>query len=241
MTVYVRYKQIEQFYRRNRYRMIAYRPINYGTVSTASSSDADNNCATRERIMARNWASLWVGWMAVFGLMILCNFRSGDVSVAHKLGAIICFTFGPLYCWFQTSLSYYMVDVVNSLKMARIRLALTLLMTFCFANCVVTGWMANNLFETSDRVLKETGNSGLYLNSAINEWLLAVTFDLFILTFVGEMYRVSLSEPRCRLHHAIAVREVRPGSRLCRSADDIKKMATIAKPNTNFVNKSCEV
>lgn len=247
ITVYVRYKQIEQFYvRRDRLRTFADRPHAYGSTNNDGqlmTVRQEDDVTTSKKIVNRNYMSLWVGWIAVLGIMILCNFRSGDVAVAHKLGAIICFTFGPLYCCYQTSLSYYMVGVVNTLRMARIRLTLSILMIICFANCVITGWMANNMFQTSEQVLQETHHYGLYLYSAINEWLLAVTFDLFILTFVGEMYKVSLSGPECRLHRTVSGASQYTGRRpfVSRSAETFRPFNDKAKLDTNFQIKSCEV
>lgn len=184
LTCYVRYKQIQQYYE----------------PSTEGYQNPD-----LELILRRNKFALILGWIATFGLMIVSNFRSSDVQSVHKIGALFCFIFGPLYCWFQTSVSYYMIPLVNSKRMAHTRLALCFIMTISFVVSLVCGILVDSLYHTTavqDHDGWTDGQDMLYLNSTANEWILAISYDLFIVTFVAEMHKVSLSPPECRLLEA---------------------------------------
>ncbi|KAI1309046.1 DNA damage-regulated autophagy modulator protein 2 [Halotydeus destructor] len=174
LTIFVRYKQIQQYYRQTD-------PPHEATV----------------KILARNYVSLYLGMLAIFGLMILANFRSGDVAIAHQTGALVCFLFGPLYCWYQTNLSYLMEPLVNSRAMAHVRLTLVIIMTITFLISLVCGLAVGALYDTKKDIMSD--GQVLYINSTVNEWVTAITMDLFILTFAGEMHKVSLALPECHL------------------------------------------
>ena len=125
LTVYVRYKQIEQYYR-------------------------DHLSHDSSRIMSINWIGLWVGCISAFGLSIVANFQETNVFRVHMTGAMMCFGFGVVYAWLQTVMSFKMIPLVNSLKVAHFRLFLSLVMTCTFLTSSVCGPMAFKQFHGAD-------------------------------------------------------------------------------------------
>ena len=171
--MYVRYKLIEQYYR-------------------------DHMSPVSSKILSRNLISLWLGWIACFGLSIVANFQETNVFRVHMVGAMTAFTFGLLYIWLHSLLSFQMVNVVNSIHTARFRLFLSCVMTFSYVTTMVCGPMAFRKFHGDDPTNWKWNDGGykLHLTSTVAEWISAMCLDFFILTFVREMHSISLSSPR---------------------------------------------
>lgn len=58
LTIYVRYKQVEQYYR-------------------------DHMSPESTKILSRNMIALWLGWISAFGLSIVANFQETNVFRVH--------------------------------------------------------------------------------------------------------------------------------------------------------------
>ena len=122
LTVYVRYKQIEQYYR-------------------------DHLSQDSSRILSLNWIALWIGCVSAFGLSIVANFQETNVFRVHMTGAMMCFGFGVIYAWLQTAMSFKMIPLeVNSKKIAIFRAILSVIMTCTFLTSSVCGPMALHRF-----------------------------------------------------------------------------------------------
>jgi len=173
LTMYVRYKQIEQYYR-------------------------DHLSPESSKILSRNLVSLWLGWIASFGLSIVANFQETNVFRVHMVGAMTAFTFGTLYSWLQTIMSFRMVGVVNGLRVARIRFGLSMVMTCSYMTSMVCGPMAFKQFHGQDPTNWKWDDGGyqLHLTSTVAEWISCLSLDFFIITFVREMHSITLSSPR---------------------------------------------
>lgn len=139
LTIYVRYKQIEQHYR-------------------------DHMSPECSKILSRNWVSLWLGWVASFGLSIVANFQETNVFRVHMVGAMTAFTFGVLYSWLQTLMSFNMVGVVNGLHVARIRLVLSIIMSCSYLTSMVCGPMAFRQFHGKDPTSESAQQPGCRSN-----------------------------------------------------------------------------
>lgn len=173
LTVYVRYKQIEQYYR-------------------------DHLSPESSRIMSLNWIGLWIGCVSAFGLSIVANFQETNVFRVHMVGAIMCFGFGVMYAWIQTAMSFKMIPLVNSRGVAVFRAVLATIMTCTFMTSSVCGPMAFKRFQGSDPTRWRPWDGGwdLHITSTVCEWVSAMSLDVFILTYVREMHLISLSSPR---------------------------------------------
>lgn len=174
LTVYVRYKQIEQYYR-------------------------DHLSPESSRILSINWIALWIGCVSAFGMSIVANFQETNVFRVHMAGAILCFGFGVMYAWMQTFMSFKMIPLVNSRRMAFFRACLSVLMTITFFSAATCGPLAfKKLKPGADPTKwgKHDGGWELHIVATICEWVSAMTLDTYILTFVREMHLISLSSPR---------------------------------------------
>lgn len=114
IVVYIRFKQVEQYYRDD--------------LTTASA-----------KIFRLNRFANFFGLFSALGLSVVANFREIELFKIHLLGALMAFGFGAVYCFLQTWLSYSMVPLVNSLAMARWRLFLSIIITINFLTTCVMG------------------------------------------------------------------------------------------------------
>ena len=125
LTVYVRYKQIEQHYR-------------------------DQLSPNSRQNLRANWYSMCLGFISSFGLSVVANFQETNVFRVHMIGAMLAFGFGVMYAWSQTYMSFNMIPLVNSKSMAYCRLFLSILMTCTFTTSSICGPMAFRRFNGKD-------------------------------------------------------------------------------------------
>lgn len=174
ITIKVRYKQLEQQCR-------------------------DNLTPDANGILTLNKASLWLGLLAAFGLSIVANFQELQLFVIHMIGAYCSVGLGLIYCCIQTRLSYYMMHLIKSgLMLARIRLALTVLLAINFTVSTILGPIALSQFDGTDLTMWKSTDRGyvLHLISAICEWISALSLSFYILTYSHEFKYMSISSPR---------------------------------------------
>ncbi|XP_054155408.1 DNA damage-regulated autophagy modulator protein 2-like [Oppia nitens] len=173
VTIYVRYKQIEQYYR-------------------------DNLTPESTKIFCRNRIAFICGLISSVGLSMVANFRELELFKIHMVGATLAFGFGAIYCWLQTIMSYAMHPLVNSRQMAHFRLALSSLMTCTFTVSCVCGPWAMRYFHGKDPTnwKPEDGAFGLHLAATVCEWITALAIDFFVLSYVEELKKISMSTPK---------------------------------------------
>ncbi|XP_067144351.1 DNA damage-regulated autophagy modulator protein 1-like [Centruroides vittatus] len=172
-TTYVKFKQVEQYYR-------------------------DHLSAESSKVLKFNLASLWMGWIGAFGVTLVANFQETSVSIVHFIGTFIAFGSGIVYMWLQTVMSYYAYPLLNSLAVARVRLGLVLTSSVCFIITIVTGVIAMKHFNGKDptKWYPKDGGFVYHLISTTTEWILVMGFDFFFLTFVRELRHISLLSPQ---------------------------------------------
>ncbi len=164
LTIYVRYKQIEQYYREE---------------LTPESA----------KIFCRNKIGLVCGLLSSIGLSMVANFRELELFKIHMIGATLAFGFGTIYCWIQTIMSFSMYPLVNTKAMAIFRFSLSSLMTCTFITTCICGPMAMQYFNGKDPTnwRPDDGGFGLHLTSTICEWITAMSIDFFVLSYVTEL------------------------------------------------------
>lgn len=91
-----------------------------------------------------------LGCVSAFGLSVVANFQETNVFRVHMIGAMMAFGFGVMYAWSQTYMSFKMVPLVNSKRMAYCRLFLSILMTCTFTTSSICGPMAFRRFNGKD-------------------------------------------------------------------------------------------
>jgi len=173
LTIYVRYKQIEQYYR-------------------------DNLSPESTKIFCRNRIALICGLTSAIGLSMVANFRELELFKIHMVGATMAFGFGTVYCWLQTIMSFKMHPLVNTQLMAGFRLFLTILMTGTFATSCICGPLAMKYFHGKDPTnwQPDDGAFGLHLTATVCEWITAMSLNFFVLSYVEELKKISMTTPK---------------------------------------------
>ncbi|CAN7998680.1 unnamed protein product [Ixodes hexagonus] len=172
-TVYVRYKEVEQYYR-------------------------DHLSQESPKVLRLNRVGLWLGWMASFGVSIVANFQETEVLYVHLCGAFLAVGVGTAYTWVHTRMSFHMQPLVNTLFVARLRLFLSILATAAFISTAVTAPMSFSKFHGKDRTKWKPDDGGYHLHvaSTASEWILVFAVDLYLLTFVKELRHICLLSPK---------------------------------------------
>ncbi|XP_043279937.1 DNA damage-regulated autophagy modulator protein 1-like isoform X2 [Venturia canescens] len=139
----------------------------------------------------------WCGSLACFGLDILANFQEARVVAAHMIGAMTCFTAGTLYFCLQTYLSYKMQSAVNGWFVVAVRAVLSGLTFVLTTMTIIPGYISMSEFRGNDykKWLPSDGGWGWHLVSAVSEWILAIVYCIFLLTFVPEFRLINFEPP----------------------------------------------
>lgn len=118
----------------------------------------------------------------------MANFREIELFKIHLLGALMSFGFGSVYCWLQSWLSFRMVPLVNTIRMALIRTLLSVIITISFLITCVMGQISIHHFHGRDPTnwQPEDGGYPTHVISTISEWIAAMALDFFILTYTRE-------------------------------------------------------
>ncbi|EZA56521.1 DNA damage-regulated autophagy modulator protein [Ooceraea biroi] len=146
----------------------------------------------------------WNHWALIFGLIssaglsIVANFQETSVIVVHLIGALLCFGSGTAYFWTQAACSFYLHPSGCSLRLAHLRMALSTFCTVCFFVILITGVLARLAYKGTNprKWYKEDGGWELHVASTITEWLCAMAFCAYILTFTEEFRDIRISPPK---------------------------------------------
>lgn len=137
------------------------------------------------------------GILACFGLDILANFQEARVIAAHMVGAMTCFSAGTLYFCFQTYLSYKMVPAMNGTIIIYVRAILSALTLILTIATIIPGYVSMSEFQGNDykKWLPADGGWGWHVASTTCEWILAIAYCAFLLTFVLEFRLINFEDP----------------------------------------------
>ncbi|XP_012057515.1 PREDICTED: DNA damage-regulated autophagy modulator protein 1-like [Atta cephalotes] len=137
------------------------------------------------------------GILACFGLDILANFQEARVIAAHMVGAMTCFSAGTLYFCLQTYLSYKMIPAVNGIIIVYLRAILSALTLILTIATIIPGYISMSEFQGNDykKWLPADGGWGWHVASTICEWILAIVYCAFLLTFVPEFRLINFEDP----------------------------------------------
>ncbi|KAK0407009.1 hypothetical protein QR680_018946 [Steinernema hermaphroditum] len=180
-TVYLRHRQIVEFYW-HRFKQVG----RWRTIS----------CVL-----------LWIGYTSAFGVSMVANFQENNVIIVHYTGALMAFGCGLLYTWAQTVLSYNMNPKLAKPIVSHCRLLLNMLSTVFFCSMIIfgpiLGQQPNDFIpDEQGELYKWTPESPRYLEHMIgttSEWLLAICFQLYILSFAIELRHAYCHAPKLKL------------------------------------------
>jgi len=160
---------------------------------------AEYNEVDRRRLITINKIALALGCIAFFAITLIGAFEDWGKSVnGHIAGAVAVFGTSVIYLWFQTFLSYRMIQCgINSKSLCLFRLALTviatvLLVTFLFLLYSLKG---HNVEYNSNKVPKlQPGDHGFFLHvmSSACELLCALAVTLYLLSYSGEFNKIKI-------------------------------------------------
>ncbi|XP_011636718.1 uncharacterized protein LOC105426957, partial [Pogonomyrmex barbatus] len=127
--------------------------------------------------------------------------------------------------------SFYLHPSGCSLRLAHLRTALSTFCTVCFFVILITGVLARLAYKGTNprKWYKEDGGWELHVASTITEWLCAIAFCAYILTFTDEFRDVRISPPKviCNIHRLRSSNEI-----LNESQDSVVHDQTIPSTST---------
>jgi len=138
---------------------------------------------------------------------MVANFQENNVIIVHYTGALLAFGCGLLYAWAQTIFSYMMNPKLAKPIVSHCRLFLCLMATFFFASMIIFGPIlgvqpGSFTADDSGNLYKWTGHEHNYVEHVVgtcSEWLLAICFQLYILSFAIELRHAYCHAPKLRL------------------------------------------
>jgi len=172
-TIYIRYKQIEQYCR-------------------------DHLSGKNVKILRINYVSFVIGLISCLGLTVVANFQEIDLKIVHLTGAITCFTSGLLYCILQTWISFLGYPLLNTHYTAKLRLTLTTLMFCTYITALVLGPYAVRIYDGKDRTRWKPNEAGYipHAIAAFAEWITMFCLNFFLLSYTREMHKISVHGPK---------------------------------------------
>ncbi|XP_032223251.2 DNA damage-regulated autophagy modulator protein 1 [Nematostella vectensis] len=142
------------------------------------------------------------GVVSAFGGTIIANFPSQEESKMvyfHDAGAVLLFGFGAVYCWIQTLLTYRMsLNRLAPVPLFAVRLILTGILSVFGSIFFIAEIFAYDQFRmqsghTVAHWQPDDPGYSLHVLSNMGEWLAALCFGLFSMTFFDEFQRITLS------------------------------------------------
>ncbi|KHN73945.1 DNA damage-regulated autophagy modulator protein 2, partial [Toxocara canis] len=133
--------------------------------------------------------------------------QENNVIIVHYAGALLAFGCGLIYTWAQTVFSYNMNPKLAKPIVSHCRLMLCVISTMFFITMIVFGPILGkqpNSFvpDAEGHLYKWTVDSPNYIEHMIgtcSEWLLAICFQLYILSFAIELRHAYCHAPKLRL------------------------------------------
>uniref|UniRef100_A0A7E4VN14 DNA damage-regulated autophagy modulator protein 2 n=1 Tax=Panagrellus redivivus TaxID=6233 RepID=A0A7E4VN14_PANRE len=150
---------------------------------------------------------LFVGYASALGVSIVGNFQENNVIIVHYTGALLAFGCGLVYAWAQTVFSYRMNPKLAKPVVSHFRLLLCIVSTFFFVTMIVFGPILgqapdNVIGGGASKLYHWTGSEPNYVEHMIgtcSEWILAICFQVYILSFAIELRHAYCHAPKLRL------------------------------------------
>uniref|UniRef100_A0A6M2DEG9 Putative dna damage-regulated autophagy modulator protein 2 n=1 Tax=Xenopsylla cheopis TaxID=163159 RepID=A0A6M2DEG9_XENCH len=148
-----------------------------------------------------NKQSLWIGFAASLGLSLVANFQETNVKIIHFTGACFCFGLGTVYFWMQALISYQMYPYTGSKILAHVRAILSVICTIFFMVVLICGIIARLQFEGHNprKWYPSDGGWMFHVSSTASEWIVAISFCFYILSFANEFHNISINHPPLEL------------------------------------------
>ena len=121
------------------------------------------------RLHVVNDVTMFLGFTAALGALIVANFQETNVISVHILGALMTFVVGIIYCWLQNYLSY---NAAASRCILYTRFALTTISTLAFITTTIgtskaSKMLAEKNLKSWDNMLNYTEDLPVSFNFCI--------------------------------------------------------------------------
>uniref|UniRef100_A0A0K0EWB5 DNA damage-regulated autophagy modulator protein 2 n=1 Tax=Strongyloides venezuelensis TaxID=75913 RepID=A0A0K0EWB5_STRVS len=175
---------------------------------------------------------LFLGLISALGVSIVANFQQHEaILYIHYCGALTAFGGGLIYAWGQTIFSYIMSPKLVSKLISHIRFFLSAIATTAFFTMIVFGCIlgrydGDNTTSEGYHLFAWTSDIPNYVEHTIgtcSEWVLAICFEIYIVTFAIELYGSTLHGPKLDIESVIVK---------CKCNDDTKSCCSKATEDT---------
>lgn len=142
-----------------------------------------------------NKIGLGLGILCALGLSLVANFQETNIEPVHVTGAFLVFGLGTVYAYIQTGLSYQMYPEFNGVKICRARLIVS---SVALVGLIVTSVAAvisrEQMLPGTDKLHWKPEQPGFtaHVVSTIGEWVTAITFLFYFLSFAQEFRKLKL-------------------------------------------------
>jgi hypothetical protein len=170
-VVYIRFKQIEEYFREENSRL----------------NDILNK------------VGLFLGIAASLGTTMVGSFQETHSYTGHFTGAFLAFLGGGLYLIMQSYFTFKMVPLFASKVLAWIRVFLGVMVCVLFLVCFGVGTVSIRQYRANGgtdptRWEKQYGAWELHIISVSTEWMMAAFLDIYILSFIPEFKKITMDQ-----------------------------------------------
>ncbi|XP_077294279.1 DNA damage-regulated autophagy modulator protein 2 [Arctopsyche grandis] len=155
-----------------------------------------------------NDLSLWFGAFSCLGLSMVANFQETNVKYVHYTGAFMCFGLGTVYFWIQALVSHALQPVLRNLNVVYLRIALSVICTIFFVILLTTGIISHVYYHGKNprKWYPNDGGWHFHVASTASEWVVAIAFCVYILSFTEDFRNLSLDHPKiCLLQETVLI------------------------------------
>ncbi|XP_022202096.2 DNA damage-regulated autophagy modulator protein 2 [Nilaparvata lugens] len=159
-------------------------------------------CNFPSKVLTLNKIGVWLGLLSCLGLSLVANFQETNVFAIHIFGAFLCFGLGTIYFWLQAICSYHMTPLVNTPYVSNLRAVLATICSVFFVIMAGCGITAHLRFHGHDprKWYPTDGGWVLHVISTTSEWIIALCFCSFILSFSNEFRDITIHHPQIQLN-----------------------------------------
>ncbi|XP_018564124.1 DNA damage-regulated autophagy modulator protein 2 [Anoplophora glabripennis] len=171
LIVYVRYRQVRDLCEKNEFKPL---------------------------IKKINTLTLYIGFCASLGIVVVASFQETNAFVVHLLGAGMCFGLGSIYHIIQVIISFSLYPTFGKKSLNIYRLICTILYFVTLSLTAIFLVLSLLKFKGDDitKWVEEDGGYDLHLVSTIAEWIMVAFNQLIILTLAFEFKYIQFSEPK---------------------------------------------
>lgn len=142
-----------------------------------------------------NKVGLALGVLSAFGMSLVANFQETNIEPVHVTGAFLVFGLGTVYAFIQAGLSYQMYPEFNGLLVCRVRMVISVLALVCLIVTSVSAVISREQkLPGTDKLHWKPDEQGFvaHVVSTVGEWVTAITFLLYFLSFAQEFRKLKL-------------------------------------------------